>query len=875
MNHSLAIPRDSSSAPLSQQFAALLQEGIALCQQYGGALWTDYNEHDPGLTILEQLCYALTDCGYRLSYSIEEILAEQPQAAQAGQTSLFTGDRVLSCEPLTERDYRKQLYDDLHLLPGFSNVWLRQVDGWPGLLEIDVEVADHLPPAQRDAILDAAASAYHQHRNLGETMAGVQIMPVFAVELELHITLVPGADTEQVLAAILFAAQNHLVPFITLQQVDQLMADGVSPDQIYLGPTLRCGVIPDAFLLPPRRSISAPVLKDLLRDVAGVASISRLCFQDGLSVLQVPIGQVPRLHDSVPLLRDIAVTGGSGGAPRTDRVATLYTELLSRQRTAADYSQRNQRRARYAQLPSASARAIGVYASIQEQFPAIYGIGSGGVVQQQSVAQAPEPHGQRRAQLRQLKAYLLFFEQLLANQLAQQAHAATLFSLDPGLERSYFWQSLLAPGGPAQLLELDLLSAPAPSAQPPGVTEYRLYLNADDAAGELLLRSPVLGAPEATRRAAQQWLQRGQLPAAVQIHHLAGQHYQLLLKDEQQQVIGFGAQRYADLPTAQAGVAELHRFIGRLALDPELRARSLLVRLDGKTEMQPADICCPPAAPPGPAPRAYYEQQLDALVRRFDPFFARRNQVLDHLLARFGEQFDDERLRAADPRRDDTPALFERDLLHWKLSLLRHYVVTPVPGAGETPDFYNRYAIGACKARAAAPDADPTAPLRGAGLEQRLRCLLGILGAAPQATAPDATGASGTSEPADAGQPGTLYDGEDLWLIEHIQLLPVQPEARAAQCADFHVNRLSLLFPANVIRFRSQAFRTFAEELVVQNCPAHLRADCYWLEQEPLQHFRVLHQAWSAVPSAVSGHHQTTPALREWLQAYAARQEAA
>ena len=46
-------------------FAALRTEGIRLLQELCGRSWTDYNLHDPGVTILEQLCYALTDLMYR------------------------------------------------------------------------------------------------------------------------------------------------------------------------------------------------------------------------------------------------------------------------------------------------------------------------------------------------------------------------------------------------------------------------------------------------------------------------------------------------------------------------------------------------------------------------------------------------------------------------------------------------------------------------------------------------------------------------------------------------------------------------------------------------------------------------------------------
>ena len=36
----------------SQRFDELLEEGISLIQKFSGENWTDYNYHDPGITIL-------------------------------------------------------------------------------------------------------------------------------------------------------------------------------------------------------------------------------------------------------------------------------------------------------------------------------------------------------------------------------------------------------------------------------------------------------------------------------------------------------------------------------------------------------------------------------------------------------------------------------------------------------------------------------------------------------------------------------------------------------------------------------------------------------------------------------------------------------
>jgi hypothetical protein len=39
-------------------FTALKQQALGDIQQLAGKRWTDYNLHDPGITLLEQLCFS-------------------------------------------------------------------------------------------------------------------------------------------------------------------------------------------------------------------------------------------------------------------------------------------------------------------------------------------------------------------------------------------------------------------------------------------------------------------------------------------------------------------------------------------------------------------------------------------------------------------------------------------------------------------------------------------------------------------------------------------------------------------------------------------------------------------------------------------------
>ncbi len=108
----------------SEDYAFLRKAGLEHIEKLASALWTDYNAHDPGITILELLCYAITDLGLRTGYSVEDILAENETDQKKGTKNFFTAREVLPCNPVTENDFRKLAID----VPGVRNAWLEIVE---------------------------------------------------------------------------------------------------------------------------------------------------------------------------------------------------------------------------------------------------------------------------------------------------------------------------------------------------------------------------------------------------------------------------------------------------------------------------------------------------------------------------------------------------------------------------------------------------------------------------------------------------------------------------------------------------------------------------------------------------------------------------
>jgi len=81
-------------------------------------------------------------------------------------------------------------------------------------------------------------------------------------------------------------------------------------------------------------------------------------------------------------------------------------------------------------VPEGTYHQLNNYQPVQYCLPLTYGLSKEGLPQNAS--------DQRRAQAKQLKAFLLVFEQIMVNYLEQLSHVKDLFSLDKTISRTYF-----------------------------------------------------------------------------------------------------------------------------------------------------------------------------------------------------------------------------------------------------------------------------------------------------------------------------------------------------------------------------------------------------------------------------------------------------
>lgn len=102
-----------------ENFMFLREKALEYIQQTSSDNWTDHNVHDPGITILEALCYALSDVGFRLNFPVKDLLTDAK--GYMVENAFYYSDEILPNHAVTISDFRKILIDLLQV----KNAWIK------------------------------------------------------------------------------------------------------------------------------------------------------------------------------------------------------------------------------------------------------------------------------------------------------------------------------------------------------------------------------------------------------------------------------------------------------------------------------------------------------------------------------------------------------------------------------------------------------------------------------------------------------------------------------------------------------------------------------------------------------------------------------
>ena len=293
---------------LALDYESLRQQGIAWLEKLAGKEWTDFNAHDPGITILEQVCYALTDLSYRINYDMEDLLSREGEDTY---DSLYRPEQILVTKPVTLLDLRKLVID----VDGVKNAWFEPVtEPQPALFYIenpafdtdvkvinltDAEGASALilqglyqvlieksPVTNRgsDAIIQDVSERLHAQRGLAVDFESIQVIATQPIQLQASIEIDPSADPDAVYLAILEKIAAYISPAVRFYTLEECLAQGKSIDEIFDGPLLDHGFIDnqELILLTRRKNLYVSDLIREIMDVSGVRMVEYVAFfKDG------------------------------------------------------------------------------------------------------------------------------------------------------------------------------------------------------------------------------------------------------------------------------------------------------------------------------------------------------------------------------------------------------------------------------------------------------------------------------------------------------------------------------------------------------------------------------------------------------------------
>ncbi|MES2796718.1 MAG: hypothetical protein V4683_12170, partial [Bacteroidota bacterium] len=101
-----------------ENFTLLREKAIAYLERSATGNWTDFNVHDPGITIMEAICYGLADVGFRMNFPMADLLVDEK--GNLPPKSFYYANEILPNHAVTINDFRKILID-LNLI---KNAWI-------------------------------------------------------------------------------------------------------------------------------------------------------------------------------------------------------------------------------------------------------------------------------------------------------------------------------------------------------------------------------------------------------------------------------------------------------------------------------------------------------------------------------------------------------------------------------------------------------------------------------------------------------------------------------------------------------------------------------------------------------------------------------
>lgn len=509
--------------PNPLDYEQLKEYGLEYIRSIANKQWTDFNLHDPGVTILEALCFSLTDLAYRTRFGMADLLTQKGENHPSLSGTLFPAHEILPHEPITANDYRKYF---IETIPGIRNIWvdtftkkvttsgINKKEGnsidVAGRYRIRVELEDKayilnnsklqniishdeqwrflesFKTNYKDAYKNYIRNFYLKHRNLCEDLDEVKILDPVHIGIHAEIETERHANHQQIMEEIVKQTSEYFSPALKFHTLAELVKKGKTPEEIYQGPLPRIGFIDTEELAQHKKKDKVFIsdILNILMKIKGVTSIKQLYFlvngsdiENSRIKIVGSISNCKEVHlinedyvfclsafdnNSTPKNEIYFVNNGLTYAPRGIDYSKLSREAVA---LPSNISIQHE-----FPIPESRNRNLGTYYSFQHLFPKAYRMGM-----ERIPNSASHLH---KAERLQLKAYLTFFDQLIADYLEQLASIEQYFSVAPvadktQTDRTYFFHEL----NDEEITDVNLVLSPLAEGEPR--TEQQISIDID------------------------------------------------------------------------------------------------------------------------------------------------------------------------------------------------------------------------------------------------------------------------------------------------------------------------------------------------------------------------------------------------------------
>ncbi len=434
-------------------YQELFQEGIDILQKISGNVWTDYNIHDPGVTLLENIIYSLTELSYKSDFEIQDLLLrDKRETLKSGDNGLFVCSDILTTNPITINDLRKLIVDQVK---NVKNVWieplLNKVDfrgqkettkNVRGLYIIALEM-ENVPnndfEQKKRELIDEVERVFYQHRNICEYLYDIYVLEPFELGFKLDVTIENTSNGESVLAQVINEMNHFLIQEVEFKSLWELEDEGLQTNEIFNGPYLNNGFILDESLSDFNTEVQVIDIINLIGSVEGVVNVNSFHFltkphgsDSSFEILQEGILSIPKDHfPSLGIPQEPNnIIFRSSGLKYIGDIEEIKNEIAYLDSMKYGSVQSSNKVSNKIDIPKGEFINVKDYLPIRFQLPDVYGVGENGLISGLDK--------KRYAQAKQLKAFLMPIDQIMTNMLGLMVHLNDLYDVKDDNLASYF-----------------------------------------------------------------------------------------------------------------------------------------------------------------------------------------------------------------------------------------------------------------------------------------------------------------------------------------------------------------------------------------------------------------------------------------------------